>query len=92
MERRNRRSFTAEFMGEAIRLAREGTKSLSQVVKDLELTESALRMGEAGRRQGTSECAQPSRARGAGPPTKGEPTVDGARRLKKAAAFFTKED
>jgi transposase len=36
MERRKRRSFTPEF--------REGTKSLPQVAKDLELTEPALRL------------------------------------------------
>jgi transposase len=44
MERRKRRSFTQEFKAEAVRLVREGTKSLPQVAKDLELTESALRI------------------------------------------------
>ena len=43
MERRKRRSFTPEFRAEAVKLVREGTKSLPQVAKDLELTESALR-------------------------------------------------
>jgi transposase len=43
MERRKRRSFTPEFRAEAVRLAREGSKSLPQVAKDLDLTESALR-------------------------------------------------
>jgi len=43
MERRKRRSFTPEFRAEAVRLAREGSKGLSQVAKDLDLTESALR-------------------------------------------------
>ena len=43
MERRKRRSFTEEFKAEAVRLAREGTKSLPQLAKDLNLTESALR-------------------------------------------------
>ncbi len=40
MERRKRRKFTTE----AVRLVREGTKSLPQVAKDLDLTESALRI------------------------------------------------
>lgn len=44
MERRKRRSFTPEFRAEAVRLVREGTKSLPQVAKDLDLTESALRL------------------------------------------------
>jgi transposase len=44
MERRKRRSFTPEFRAEAVRLVREGTKSLPQVAKDLDLTESALRV------------------------------------------------
>ena len=43
MERRKRRSFTPEFMAEAVKLVREGSKSLPQVAKDLDLTESALR-------------------------------------------------
>ncbi|QRK04412.1 transposase [Archangium violaceum] len=43
MERRKGRSFTPEFRAEAVRLVREGSKSLPQVAKDLDLTESALR-------------------------------------------------
>ena len=43
MERRKRRSFTPEFRAEAVRLVREGSKSLPQVAKDLDVTESALR-------------------------------------------------
>ena len=43
MERRKRRSFNAEFKAEAVRLVREGGKSVSQVAKDLDLTDSALR-------------------------------------------------
>ena len=43
MERRKRRSFTPEFRAEAARLVREGSKSLPQVAKDLDLTESAPR-------------------------------------------------
>ncbi|ADO74478.1 Transposase orfA-like, IS3 family [Stigmatella aurantiaca DW4/3-1] len=43
MERRKRRTFTEEFKAEAVRLAQESGKSLPQVAKDLDLTESALR-------------------------------------------------
>ncbi len=43
MERRKRRSFTPEFRAEAVRLVREGSKSLPQVANDIDLTESALR-------------------------------------------------
>ena len=43
MERRKRRSFTPEFRAEAVKLVREGGKSLPQVAKDLDLTESAQR-------------------------------------------------
>jgi hypothetical protein len=39
MERRKRWSFTPEFKAEVVRLVREGTKSLPQVAKDLDLTE-----------------------------------------------------
>ena len=43
MERRKRRSFNAEYKAEAVRLVREGGKSVPQVAKDLDLTDSALR-------------------------------------------------
>ncbi|ATB37474.1 lipoprotein [Cystobacter fuscus] len=43
MERRKRRSFTPEFRADAVRLVREGSKSLPQVAKDLDLTEADQR-------------------------------------------------
>jgi transposase len=43
MERRKRRSFTPEYKAEAVRQVREGGKSMPQVAKELDLTESALR-------------------------------------------------
>jgi transposase-like protein len=43
MERRKRRSFNEEFKAEAVRLVREGGKSVPQVARDLDLTDSALR-------------------------------------------------
>mgnify|MGYP003576900431 CR=1 FL=1 len=56
MERRKRRSFTPEFRAEAVRLVSEGSKSLPQVAKALDLTESALRnwVNEAKRSQSKS--------------------------------------
>lgn len=40
---RKRRSFTDEFRAGAVRLVLEGGKSLPQVARDLDLTESSLR-------------------------------------------------
>nr|WP_224242887.1 transposase [Hyalangium gracile] len=58
MERRKRRSFTPEFRAEAVRLVREGTKSLPQVAKDLDLTESALRLWVKQADSGQAQSAQ----------------------------------
>ena len=41
--RRVRRAFTAEFKAEAVRLCKVGDRSITQVAKDLDLTETALR-------------------------------------------------
>src|SRR5689334_20806465 len=96
MERRKRRSFTPEFRADAVRLVREGSKSLPQVAKDLDLTESALRnwVREADGGKGKSP---------AGPLTAEERDELVRLRkevrhlemerdfLKKAAAFFAKE-
>jgi transposase len=40
---RKRRKFTNEFKWEAVKLAEEGTVSVAQVAKDLDLSESVLR-------------------------------------------------
>lgn len=40
---RKRRRFTNEFKMEAVKLAEEGTVSVAQVAKDLDLSESVLR-------------------------------------------------
>jgi transposase len=40
---RKRRKFTNEFKMEAVKLAEEGTVSVAQVAKDLDLSESVLR-------------------------------------------------
>ena len=41
--KRARRSFTPEFKAEAVRLCKVGDRSIGQVAKDLDLTETALR-------------------------------------------------
>jgi transposase len=40
---RPRRSFTKEFKAEAVRIVRTGGKSVGQIAKDLDLTETSLR-------------------------------------------------
>jgi transposase len=43
MTKRKRRQFTAEFKADAVKLVRAGGRSIGQVAKDLDLTETALR-------------------------------------------------
>jgi transposase len=43
MAKRKRRAFTPAFKADAVRLCRAGDRSISQVAKDLDLTETALR-------------------------------------------------
>ena len=43
MAKRKRRAFSAEFKAEAVRLCRLGDRTVTQVAKDLDLTETALR-------------------------------------------------
>ncbi len=43
MAKRKRRVFTPQFKAEAVRLCRVGDRTIGQVAKDLDLTETALR-------------------------------------------------
>ena len=43
MAKRKRRKYTAEFKADAVRLCGSGDKSIPQVARDLDLTDSALR-------------------------------------------------
>jgi transposase-like protein len=96
MAKRKRRAFTPEFKAEAVRLAKAGDRSIPQVAKDLDLTETTLR--EWIRRVAIDA--------GQGPPealtTAERDELQRLRRevkrlemereiLKKAAAFFAKE-
>ena len=53
---RRRRSFTPEFKAEIVGLCQQGDRSVGQVAKDFDLTETAVRewVRQAGRDAGTS--------------------------------------
>jgi transposase len=97
MAKRKRRAFTAEFKADAVRLCRAGDRSIGQVAKDLGLTETALREWV---RRAEADAGTP----GEGELTTAERTelAELRRRvkrleterdiLKKAAAFFAKEN
>jgi transposase-like protein len=97
MERRKRRAFTKEFKAETVRLVVEGGRSVPEVARDLDLTESALRAWvcqaevDAGRgRPGeltTAEREELGRLRREVKTLRLEREI-----LKKAAAFFAKEN
>ncbi len=96
MERRKRRTFTAEFRAEAIKLAKESGKTIKEVAQDLGFSESALRKwmtqaeidgghGPAGSLT-TAEREELSKLRRENKTLKMEREL-----LKKWAAFFAKE-
>jgi transposase len=97
MERRKRRAFTKEFKAETVRLVVEGGRSISEVARDLDLTESALRLwvhqaevdggrGKPGELT-TAEREELQRLRREVKTLRLEREI-----LKKAAAFFAKEN
>ena len=94
---RKRRSFNAQFKAEAVRLCRVGDRSIKQVAKDLDLTETALRewvkradvdvgKGPPGALT-TAEREELTRLRRENKRLQMEREI-----LKKAAAFFAKEN
>jgi transposase-like protein len=94
---RKRRKFTPEFKAEAVRLCRVGDRPIKQVAKDLDLTETALRewvkradidvgQGPPGALT-TVEREELSRLRKQVKRLEMEREI-----LKKAAAFFAKEN
>jgi transposase len=97
MERRKRRAFTKEFKAETVRLVVEGRRSIAEVARDLDLTESALRHWvhqsevDAGRGQHgeltTAEREELAKLRREVKTLRMEREI-----LKKAAAFFAKEN
>ena len=94
MAPRPRRSFTFEFKAETVQLVRTSGKSISQICRDLDLTETAVRRWveqaaiDRGERSGltTSEREELSRLRREVRVLQEEREI-----LKKAAAFFAKE-
>ena len=96
MAKRKRRAFTPEFKAEAVRLCRVGDRTVRQVAKDLDLTETALRdwvkRAEVDAGQGppgaltTAEREELTRLRRENKRLQMEREI-----LIKAAAFFAKE-
>jgi transposase-like protein len=98
MAKRKRRVFSAEFKAEAVRLCRVGDRRPGQVAEDLDLTESALREWL---KQAPAE--EPSGAKPASLSASERDELAELRKrvkrlemereiLKKAAAFFAKEN
>jgi transposase len=97
MERRKRRAFTPEFKAETVRLVVDGGKGIGEVARDLDLTESALRLwvrqAQVDRGRGkpgeltTAEREELQRLRREVKELRTEREI-----LKKAAAFFAKEN
>ena len=97
MSKRARRSFTPEFKAEAVALVRASGKSVHQVAKDLDLTETALREWVSRSKKGAPLVGKPD----VSPSERAE--LDALRKevrvlkmerdfLKRAAAFFAKEN
>ena len=94
MTARVRRSFTPEFKAQTAELVRTSGKSISEVCRDLDLTETAVRRWvaqvdiDAGRRDGltTAEREELSRLRRENRVLREEREI-----LRKAAAFFAQE-
>jgi len=96
-QQRVRRSFTQEFKAQAVRLVLDEGKTVSQVARDLDLTETAFRrwVDQARADQGkvkhgdlsTSEREELARLRKENRTLQMERDI-----LKKAAAFFAKEN
>ena len=96
MAKKARRSFTKEFKSEAVRLCKVGDRSIGQVARDLDLTETALRawakQAEVDAGQGppealtTAEREELARLRRENKRLQMERDI-----LKAAATFFAKE-
>jgi transposase len=76
---RRRRSFTPEFKAEIVGLCQQGDRSVGQVAKDFDLTETAVRewVRQTERDAGDPQRRRPDqlRAAGAGAAAAGEPAA-----------------
>lgn len=94
MERRPRRSFSEQFKAETVGLIQGSSKSVAEVCRELDLTETAVRRWvaqveiDAGRRDGltTAEREELAKLRRENRVLREEREI-----LKKAAAFFARE-
>ena len=93
-QRRSRRSFTEEHKAEVVALFRSSEKSIAEISRDLDLTESSVRRWvaqaevDAGQREGLSSAEREELVR-----LRKENRVLREERdiLKRATAFFAKE-
>jgi transposase len=98
MAKRKRRVFTPAFKADAVRLCRTGDRSITQVAKDLDLTETALRgwikraEAEAPSSAPKNELANAEREELTELRRKVKRLEMEREILKKAAAFFAKEN
>lgn len=98
MSPRKRRTFSPEFMAEAVKLCRVGDRTIKQIARELDLTETSLRRWV----RAADEAARASSSNGESLTTSEREELKRLRRentrlqlerdiLKKAAAFFAKE-
>jgi transposase len=91
---RPRRSFTPEFKAEIVELCRRGDRSVGQIAKDFDLTETAVRLwvsqaeADAGERDGLTSSEREELAALRRENRRLREDVD---ILKRATAFFAKE-
>ena len=93
-EKRLRRSFTAEYKAEVVALCRSSGKSIGQVCRDLDLTETVVRRWvaqteiDSGQREGltTAERAELAQLRKENRVLREERDI-----LKRATVFFARE-
>lgn len=95
--RRKRRSFTPEFKAEAVRLCKVGDRTITQVASDLDLTETALRewvkRAEVEAGEAASDAVTVDERNELRELRKRVKRLEMEREiLKKAAAFFAKEN
>jgi transposase len=101
MARRKRRKFTAEFKADVVRLCNAGDRSIHQVAKDLDLTETAVREWVQKAKSAEGASGPTGSSEGALSAAEKQELAELRRRvrrleeereiLKKAAAFFAKE-